>query len=130
MTSRWRPCWAIAVCTFWTAGFTALEDQLRHQLERFRLDGAADQRGDAGGLPAGQPLLDALPRAAQRDLIHERVGHRRRRLVLLAPQVEVLDTLRVALVAVAAHQLVVEVLAPRAHAPHVEGQARLDHRVA
>src|SRR5690606_32717501 len=52
------------------------------------------------------------------------VGHRRGSLLLLACQVEVLDPLRGLLVAVAAGHRVVEVLALRAHAAHVQR----DHR--
>src|SRR5690242_7507088 len=88
ITCRASPCAVMAACTFSTAGFTALEHQLGHQVERLGLDRAADERGDARALPARQPLADALLRPAQGDLVDERVGHRGRRLVLLAAQVE------------------------------------------
>src|SRR5215470_7399356 len=130
ITSRASPCAVMAACTFSTAGLTTLEHELGHQVERLGLHRATDECGDARVLPPRQPLADALLRPAECDLVDEGVGHRGRRLVLLATQIEILDAPGVALVAVATHELVVEVLAARAHAAHVKGQARLHHRAA
>src|SRR6266487_1606650 len=114
----------------WTrsaGGFTALERQLGHDAKGLDLPHAADQRRHAGGLPDLEALANPLTRATQRHLVHERVRDRRRRLLLLAGEVEVLDALGGALVPVAAHEVVVEVAPARPHAAHVEGEARLDH---
>ena len=56
------------------------EDELGHELERLGLGGADDHRGDAALLPRLEPVGDALPRAEERDLVDQLVGHRRDRL--------------------------------------------------
>src|ERR1700730_13019650 len=126
MTRRSRPRASSAAWTRSAGVFTALERQLGHDAKGLDLPHAADQRGHAGGLPDLEALADPLTRATQRHLVHERVRDRRR-LLLLAGKVEVLDALGGALVPVAAHEVVVEVAPARPHAAHVEGEARLDH---
>ena len=59
------------------------------------------------------------------DLVDQLVGHRGDRLALVALEVQVLDLLGRVLEAVAAREVVVEVLAARAHAADVERGHRL-----
>src|SRR5262245_55126798 len=106
---------------------SALEDELGHRTHRGGVAGD-HQRRRARGLPLGQPLAKALTRPAECDLVDERVGHRRGGLVLAVGKVGVLDALGSLLVAVATGDVVVEVPTPRAHAAHVERQARLHRR--
>ena len=61
-----------------------------------------------------------VPRARQRDHVDQLVRERRRGLVLLAVQVQVLNLARGVLEPVALDQLVVEVLLARAHAADVQ----------
>ena len=65
---------------------------------------------------------------AQRDHVDQGVGDRRHRLLALALQVEVLDDFRLLLEAVAADEVVVEVLLARAHAADIQRDER-PHRV-
>src|SRR5216684_5215063 len=127
MTRRSRPSASSAAWTRSAGGFTALERQLGNDAKGLDLPHPADQRRHAGGLPDFEALADPLTRAAQGHLVHEGIRDRRRRLVLLAGEIEVLDALGDALVPVAAHEVVVEVAPARAHAADVEGEARLDH---
>src|SRR6185295_1147882 len=106
------------------ASITPLERQLSHEANRLGL--AADaERCHPGGFPFGEALADALTRAAERDLVDERIGHGGFGFGLAARQVEILDLRRGVVVAVAAHDFVVEVAAAGAHAAHVEGDRRL-----
>ena len=107
-----------------------LESGPGQQLERFRLAGAEDQVGHAGALPRGHARADAVGRADQRDLVDQLVGHRRHRLHLLAVEVEVLDLLRLGLVAEPLGVVVVEVLVARAHAADVEREHALHRHAA
>ncbi len=91
--------------------------------------GRDPERADAGVAVDGEALADDVGRAAQRDGVDERVGDRGHRLLALAFEVEVLDLLRLGLVAVALDELVVEVLLARAHAADVQGDERA-HGVA
>src|SRR5712692_1128476 len=128
MTRRWRPRASSAAWTRRAGGFTGeLQRQLGHDAEGLDLAHAAEQGRHAGGLPHLEALADPLARAAEGHLVHEGVRDRRGRLLLLAGEVEVLNGLGGALVPVAAHDVIVEVPPARAHAAHVEGQARLDH---
>src|SRR5438034_11040454 len=88
MIRRSRPRASSAAWTRSAGGFTALERQLGHDAKRLDLPHAADQRRHAGGLPDLEALADPLTRATQRHLVHERVRDRRRRLLLLAGEVE------------------------------------------
>ena len=63
--------------------------------------------------------------ADERDLVDERVGHRRRRVALAAGEVVILDLGRLGLEAVALREPGVEVLAARSHAADVEREHRL-----
>src|SRR5712692_7099290 len=128
MTRRWRPRASSAAWTRRAGGFTGeLQGQLGHGAEGLDLAHAADQGRHAGGLPHREALADPLPRAAERHFVDEGVRHRRGRLLLLAGEIEILDGLGGALVPVAAHEVIVEISPARAHAAHVEGEARLDH---
>ena len=75
----------------------------------------------------GHALLDVGLGAAERRRLQELGGHQRRRLLLLARQVEVLDLGGLLLVAVAAGQRVVEVAPLGAHAADVEGGTAAAH---
>src|ERR1035437_125340 len=77
----------------------------------------------------GQALAHHVLGAAQRDGVDQRVGDRGHRLLALAFEVEVLDLLRVRLVAVALDEVVVEVLLARAHPADIERDERA-HAVA
>src|SRR5207244_564280 len=101
-----------------------------HELEGLALDGADDDGADAGALPWIQQLGDATLGPAQGDLVDQLVGDGRRRLRLLAVEVQVLDLLGRPFKAVAAGEGVVEVAAPRPHAADVQRQHGLDHRAA
>ena len=79
--------------------------------------------GDPRLLERRDPLLHVALGPAQRRELQQLVGDERLGLLLLAGEVELLDRRRLGLVAVAAGQLVVEVLALRAHAAHVERDA-------
>src|SRR5499427_11152556 len=125
-TLRSRPSAVSAAWKRETAGFTRLECELGHEAERLDLADTADQRGHARRLPDLEPLADPLLGAAQRDLVHEGVGHRGRRLVLFPGEIEILDAPGRGLVAVAANEIVVEVPPPGSHAPHVQGEPGLD----
>src|SRR3989442_792536 len=103
-----------------------LEPQLGHEPDRVGV-ARHHQGGDTGRRPLGEALADERARPAERDLVHQRVGHGRLGLGLAAAEVQILDRPRRLLVAVAPGQLVVEVLATRPHAADVEGQPRL-HR--
>ena len=117
-------------------GFDVLEDQQRRLVgqstssaivaQRLEIAALDDERRHAALAPGVEPVGDLLARADERDLVDERVGHRRRRLELLAVEVEILDLRRLGLVAVAADEVVVEVLAARAHAADVEREVVLD----
>src|SRR4051812_9902261 len=80
--------------------FLGLPDQ-RHPLGGCAGERRDVDRGDAGGGEGLQPLGDVGARPDQRHRAHELLGHRRRGVVLLAVEVEVLDLLRLLLVAVA-----------------------------
>src|SRR3989442_5677251 len=121
MTRRWRPSASSAAWTRSAGVFTVLERQLGHDAEGLDLPHPADQGRHAGGLPDLEALADPLTRTTQRHLVHEGVRDRRR-LLLLAGEVEVLDALGGALVPVAAHGVVVAGAPARAHAAHVEGE--------
>ena len=73
-----------------------------------------------------EAIADALLRAEQRDLVDHLERDRGGGLLLLAVEVEVLDLLRRGFEAVAAREVVVEVLAPRAHAADVQRDHRPD----
>jgi len=103
--------------------------QLGERLQRFLLPRRDQQRAHRGGLPCLQPLLDARPRPDQRDVVHQRIGHRRHCLGLLAGKVQVLDLHRRVFVAQAPGVVVVEILAARAHAADVQREVLL-HRLA
>src|SRR5262249_33867586 len=90
------------------------ERHLRHQPDRLELAAHAERR-HAGGLPLRQAFADALARPTERHLVDQRVGHRGFRFGLAAGQVEVLDLRGGFFVAVAAHDLVVEIAPARAH---------------
>src|SRR5690348_6965700 len=96
------------------------EQQFGYGLQGFGLGGATDDGGGARSLPRLQQLGDALLGAAEGNLIHERVGNGSGGGFLLAVEVEVLDLLGSGFVAVAAGEVIVEVLAPSAHAADVE----------
>src|SRR5699024_391471 len=81
-------------------------------------------RGGARLAERLDPLGHVRPGPDERDRPDQLVGHRRGGLVLLAVQVEVLDLLRLVLVAVAAGELVVEVLALGPHPADVQRPAR------
>src|SRR5262249_56090909 len=93
------------------------ERQLRHRADGGQV-AAEHQRRDPRALPLGQSLTDALARTAQRHFVDERVGHGGFRLRLLTGQVEILDPPGGVLVALAARQLVVEILAAPPPPPH------------
>src|SRR6266511_5095936 len=92
------------------------QSELGARAERRLVARGNEQLGRARLAPGGQALRDPLPRADERHLVHERVGHRRGRLALLAAEIELLDLLRLALEPVRAREVVVEVLPARAHA--------------
>src|SRR5262249_41797694 len=108
----------------WVAG--ELQHELRHRAQHLGLAAADQQAGDRRLLPLNQPLLDALDRADQRDLVGEAVGHHCHRLPALALHEEVLNLLRLRLVAHARHELLVKVALLGAHAADVEAEHRLD----
>src|SRR5581483_3931706 len=79
-----------------------------------------EQRRRAALAERVESLADAFDTADERDLVDERVRHLGRRLALLSLEEEVLDLMRLRLVAVAHEEIVVEVLRARAHAADVE----------
>src|SRR5688572_18709558 len=104
----------------------ASRDRFGEDAERFDLPRPADDGRDPGLPPRLQPIPDALRRTDQRHLVGELVGHGGGGFLLLPAEVEVLDLLRFRFEAVAAGEVVVEVLAARSHAADVEREARLD----
>jgi hypothetical protein len=79
-------------------------------------------------VPRGEPIAYALDRADERHLVDERIRDLGRRLALLAVEEQILDLTRLRLVPVAREQVVVEILAARAHAADVERVVLLQHR--
>src|SRR4029453_9063734 len=131
ITRRSSPRPAMAACPRSAAAFIGpSERQLRHHPQSLGRLGPADEGGDARRLPALEPLANALLGAAQRDLVHEGVRHRGGGVLLLPREVQILDAPGLALVAIARHEVVVEVLPPRPHAPHVQRPPRPPFRGA
>src|SRR5438874_11926006 len=95
---------------------TALPRELGDEAQLFDALVGGERRGrDPEGAHArvavdGQALAHDIGRTAQRHRVDELVGDRCHGLVALAFQIEVLDPARVRLEAVAADELVVEVL--------------------
>src|ERR1700758_3428525 len=79
-----------------------------------------EQGGDSGFGVGGEPLLDEPLRPHQGDMSHQLVGYCGDGLGLLAAQVELLDLVRHLAETVPGSQVVVEVLATRAHAADVK----------
>src|SRR5213594_969690 len=86
---------------------TGSESNFCHQPDGVELAADAERR-HAGGFPLRQALADALARAAQRDIVDERVRHRGFRFGLAAGYIQILDLARGLLVAVATDDLVVD----------------------
>src|SRR2546427_709323 len=80
-----------------------LEHQLGHEPDRVGV-ARHHQGGDTGRRPLGEALADERARPAERDLVHQRVGHGRLGLGLAAAEVQILDRPRRLLVAVAPGQ--------------------------
>src|SRR5581483_421524 len=104
----------------------ASERELGERPERVHVSGAGEDGRDRALLPRGEAIADALLRADERDLVGEAVGHGGGGLVALSGEEELLDAIRLLLVAHAAHEVRVEVVRLRPHAADVEGQHVLD----
>src|SRR5262245_41918304 len=91
----------------------ALESKLGERPERFRLLRRDEERGRARLAPGVEAVREALLRSDEGDRVDERVRNRCRGVPLQAVEVEVLDLAGRRLEAVAAGEVVVEVLAPR-----------------
>ena len=83
-----------------------------------------DECGNAGVVPGLDAVRDPFFRAAEGDLVDERVRDRRDGLLLPVLKVELLDDGSLLLVTVPAGEVVVEVLARGAHASDVEREIR------
>src|SRR5207244_1030302 len=99
--------------------------EFTHCANRFDVACSTNERCHPSFLPYGELILDALPRAAQRNLIDEFIGYGGDRFVLLAGEVVILNGLCRFLVTVPAREVVIEVLSPRAHPPDVQRKIRL-----
>ena len=107
-----------------------LERELGEGSQRLGLLRRDEQRRGSGLPPGVEALGEALLRPDERDLVDERIGHRGRGVALVPVEVEILDLARGVLVAVPAGEVVVEVLAARAHAADVERVVRLQELAA
>src|SRR3954453_13652880 len=99
-----------------------LRELAHHRLALLGVEGHGrdHQRPDARVAIDSQPLGDLVARADERRRVDQLVGQRRRGLLLLAVEVEVLDLVGRVPEPVAPHQGVVEVLLARAHPAHVQ----------
>src|SRR3954470_22574864 len=85
-----------------------------------RLVARREEQGRGAALaPRRKAVADPFNRPDQRHFVDERVRHLAGRLALLPAEEELLDLARLRLVAVAAEEIVVEVLSARAHAADV-----------
>src|SRR3954466_3476684 len=95
-TSKCLPTAAAARPRLLAPGLELLDD-----LRGLRADGGDVEDGDARLLEGGEALLDVALGAAEVGELEQLGRHRRRGLGLLAVEVEVLDLLRLRLVAIA-----------------------------
>src|SRR5579863_2273842 len=104
--------------------------ELLHGLERIGPDGGHVEDGGPRLAECGDALLDVPGRADEVRLLEQLGGHGGSSFVLLARQVQLLDLVRLLLVAVAARQGVVEVPSLGPHAADVErghGPSQVEH---
>ena len=103
--------------------------RFRESAQRPDVARRGEQRRRARLAPGRQAVADPVDASHERDLVDERVGDGRGGVAAAPVEKRVLDRARLRLVAVAHHQVVVEVLPACAHAAHVEGVVLLE-RVA
>src|SRR5690606_19716228 len=108
---------------------TTLRVDLRHEPDHVHVHRADDEGADARLLPALEAVADAVLAAHEVDRVDHLVGHGHHRALPVALEPELLDLLALPLEARAAEEVLVEVLALRAHAADVEAELLL-HRDA
>jgi hypothetical protein len=99
---------------------------LGHDLDDFhRGPGQRDPAG-AGVRPTAPSLLDPLDGTDELAAVHIVIGHRSRRLLLLAGQEQLLDSVSRLLESRRRHVVFMEILVLSAHTAHVQRDARLE----
>src|SRR5215213_10145465 len=101
-----------------------LQSQLRKRAQSRHVGRPHEQGRHARLAPRTEPVADALARADQRHLVDELVGYSGDRFTLLPAELQLLNALRLFLVAVPLDERVVEVRTARAHAADIEREHR------